>query len=108
MVPSERLLSILEQPFCYDYLSGIEETLQLLPPRNANQRVAVYVVRRTCIQLCSFIESIEPTVKRHAAIEHYILKPLVPIVKLLAEFRDVSSEQLEALIQASEAARIKT
>ena len=67
MLPSERLLDILKQPFSYSYL---------------------------------------PTVERHRAIEKCVSQPLESVVRSIAKFKDVSFEQLAALIQASEAARI--
>jgi hypothetical protein len=45
MLPSERLLDVLKQPFSYSYLNDIEKTLADLPPLSPNQRVAVYVAR---------------------------------------------------------------
>ncbi|SRR6266446_6787997 len=108
MVPSERLLSILAEPFSYNYLHEIEETLAVLPPLSPNQRVAVYVVRRTCVQLCGLLDSVEPTVERHRAIEKHVSRPLESVVRSIAKFKDVSFEQLASLIQASEAARILT
>jgi len=108
MVPSERLLSILAEPFSYNYLNDIEKTLAVLPALSPNQRVAVYVVRRTCVQLCGLLDSIEPTLDRHKAIEKHVLRPLESVVRSIAKFKDVSFEQLASLIQASEAARILT
>jgi hypothetical protein len=32
MLPSERLLDVLKQPFSYSYLNDIEKTLADLPP----------------------------------------------------------------------------
>jgi hypothetical protein len=106
MVPSERLLSILEQPFSHNYLNDIEKTLADLPPLSPHQRVAVYVVRRTCVQLCGFLDSIEPTVEKHRAVEKHVSRPLEAVVRSIAKFKDVSFEELASLIQASEAARI--
>ncbi len=106
MVPSERLLSILAKPFSYSTLHEIEEALAVLPPLSPNQRVAAYVARRTCTQLCGLLENIEPTVERHKAIEKHVSDPLESVVRSIANFRDVSFEQLALLIQASEAARI--
>jgi len=108
MVPSERLLSILAEPFSYNYLNDIEKTLAVLPPLSPNQRVAVYVVRRTCVQLCGLLDSVEPTVVRHRAIEKHVSQPLESVVRSIAKFKDVSFEQLASLIQGSEAARILT
>lgn len=109
MLPSEQLRSILTKPFCSDYLDEIQGALEYLTPLTASQRVAVYVVRRTCIQLCSFLEGIEPvSVDRHDDIEKKILEPLVSVVRLLIDFKDVSFEKLAALIQASESARIQS
>lgn len=107
MVPSERLLSALAQPLSYSILDEMEKALAALPPLSPSQRVAVYVARRTCVQLCSFLEGIEPLgVERHAAIALQLTGPLAAVVRPLAEFKDVSFEQLAALIQASEAARV--
>jgi len=52
------------------------------------------------------LENIEPTVERHKAIEKHVSDPLESVVRSIANFRDVSFEQLALLIQASEAARI--
>jgi len=108
MLPSERLLSILAEPFSYNYLHDIEETLAVLPPLSPNQRVAVYVVRSTCAQLCGLLDGIEPTLERHRAVEKRVLRPLESVVRSIAKFKDVSFDQLASLIQASEAARILT
>jgi hypothetical protein len=106
MLPSERLLEILKQSFSYSYLNDIEKTLAELPPLSPNQRVAVYVVRRTCVQLCGLLDGVEPTVERHRAIEKHVSRPLESVVRSIAKFKDVSFEQLASLIQGSEAARI--
>ncbi len=107
-MPSEQLLSILAEPFSYNYLHDIEKTLAVLPTLSPNQRVAVYVVRRTCVELCGLLDSIEPTVERHGAIEKHVSQPLESVVRSIAKFKNVSFEQLASLIQASEAARILT
>jgi hypothetical protein len=52
------------------------------------------------------LEGIEPTVERHEAIEKHVSAQLQSVVRSIANFRDVSFEQLASLIQASEAARI--
>ena len=102
------MLSILAEPFSYNYLNDIEKTLAVLPPLSPNQRVAVYVVRRACLELCGFLDSIVPTAERHRAIEKHVSQPLESVVRSIAKFKDVSFEQLASLIQASEAARILT
>jgi len=108
MVPSERLLSILARPFSHSALQEIEKALAVLPPLSPNQRVAAYVARRTCTQLCGLLEGIEPTLERHKAIGKHVSEPLQSVVRSIAGFRDVSFEELASLIQASEAARILT
>lgn len=102
------MLNILAEPFSYNYLHDIEETLTVLLPLSPNQRVAVYVVRKTCDQLCGLLDGIEPTVERHRAIEKHVSEPLKSVVRSIAHFKDVTFEQLASLIQASEAARVLT
>lgn len=77
-----------------------------LPPLSPNQRVAIFVVRKTCDALSGCLESISPTVVNHDLMEGHVRKPLEKVIAQLANFRDVETEALADIIAASQTARL--
>ena len=105
VVPSKRLLDLLAQEFCVDWLNQVERELRDLPPLSDNQRISIFVVRKTCDALSGCLDSISPTVVNHDFIEGHVRKPLEAVIVELANFRDIDNKALASLIAASEAAR---
>ena len=105
MVPSKRLLDLLQEEFGVDWLNNVERELRDLPPLTPNQRVAIFVVRKTCDALSGGLE-LSPTVVSHDLMKGHVCKPLEKVISQLAVFRDVESEDLANLIAASETARL--
>ena len=108
MVPSKQLLDLLSERFSEDFLNRLEQALADLPTLSDNGRVAVYVARKVCSSVSSMMDTVEPYAARHDAIETHLREPLGVVVARLAKFQDVPLEELAALIQASEKARITT
>ena len=105
MVPSKRLLDLLQEEFGVDWLNTVERELRDLPPLTPNQRVAIFVLRKTCDALSGGLE-LSPTVVNHGLMEGHVRKPLEKTISQLAIFRDVQIGDLADLIVASEAARL--
>ena len=103
MVPSKRLLDLLQEEFGVDWLNTVERELRDLPPLTPNQRVAIFVVRKTCDALSS---GLSPTIVNHDLMKGHVRKPLEKVISQLAVFQDVESEDLANLIAASETARL--
>lgn len=105
MVPSKRLLNLLGQEFCVDWLNQVERELRDLPPLSDNLRISIFVARKICDALSGCLDSIPPTVVSHDLIEGHARKPLEAVIKELANFRGIDNKTLASLIAASEAAR---
>lgn len=104
---TERLLEIVDEPFSYLWLDGIERTLVDFVPLTPNGRVAVYVVRRICWDLKSHFEANEPIeVLNHNAHEGAVAGKIRELVRAIARNTDPSWGDLALLVQISEKARI--
>lgn len=84
----------------------MERELRDLPSLSPNQQVAIYVVRKVCDALSGCLEHVSPTIVNHDLMEGYVRKPLEKVVIELANFRDVKTEDLSALITAPKSARL--
>jgi hypothetical protein len=106
LIPSKQLRDLLKEPFSANKLALLERALSTFTPLSVGGTVAVYVIRKVCLDLCGHMEATEPvTSTRHAAIAGYVDEPIAVAIRSLVDKQDVPIEELHSVIKASETVR---